>query len=139
MSDPAAPEEVHLPITSDADIVAARQTGRRLAGRAGCSSTELTEVATAISELARNIVNYAETGEMVMQLVERSGRHGLRIEASDEGPGIDNVDQALEDGFTTGKGLGLGLPGAKRLMDDFTITSKVGQGTTIVVHKWSSR
>lgn len=137
--DSEAREEVHLTIANDADIVAARQMGRRLATRSGCTSTELTEVATAISELARNIVNYAGAGRMSMRRMVESHRTGLRIVASDDGPGIDDVDRAMEDGFTTGSGLGLGLPGAKRLMDDFTITSKLGEGTTVVAHKWAKR
>jgi serine/threonine-protein kinase RsbT len=136
--DAAAPEEVHLSIASDADIVAARQLGRRLANRAGCTSTELTEIATAISELARNIVNYADSGQMALRLVSRDDRTGVRIVASDDGPGIEDVERAMQDGFTTGAGLGLGLPGTKRLMDDFVITSKVDEGTTVTVHKWAT-
>jgi serine/threonine-protein kinase RsbT len=131
--------EVRIKISTDADIITARQAGRSLAGQAGCSSTDLTEVATAISEIARNIVTYAGGGEISMRLVDRRDRAGIEIVAVDEGPGIVDVDRALEDGFTTGMGLGLGLPGARRLMDDFRIISKPGRGTRIVMQKWCRR
>lgn len=130
-------DEVRIPVATDADIVAARQSGRAMAARAGCSTTDLTAVATAISEVARNIVSYAGEGEIEVQLINEWNRRGVRIVASDRGPGIDDIDQALEDGYTTGNGLGLGLPGARRLMDEFTITSERGKGTTVVMHKWS--
>jgi serine/threonine-protein kinase RsbT len=127
---------VCIPISSDADIVRARQVGRELAAEAGCSATDLTMVATAISEIARNIVTYADRGMMEMQLVEHRGRTSLKIVATDEGPGIEDLDKALQDGFTTGAGLGLGLPGTRRLVDDFDISSEPGQGTTVVMYKW---
>jgi serine/threonine-protein kinase RsbT len=130
------PDDVVLPISTDTDIVAARQEGRAMAQRVGFGATELTLVATAISEIARNIVTHAGSGEIAMAIVEAGDRRGVRIVASDEGPGIDDIDQALEDGFTTGAGLGLGLPGARRLMDELTITSAPGKGTTVVMHKW---
>jgi serine/threonine-protein kinase RsbT len=129
-------DDVHLSIASDADIVAARQIGRSLAARAGCSSTDLTVVATAISEITRNIVTHARRGHVRMQLVTKKGWRGVMIAATDRGPGIADVDRALEDGFTTGTGLGLGLPGARRLMDEFHIESTPGKGTTVVMHKW---
>lgn len=132
------PDEVRIPIATDADIVRARQVGRSLALRAGCATTDLTEVATAISEIARNIVSYAHDGHIEMKVVNKSGRLGLRIVATDTGPGIADVDRAMEDGFSTGRGLGLGLPGARRLMDDFAISSELGRGTTVVLHKWST-
>jgi serine/threonine-protein kinase RsbT len=128
--------EVEVPISSDADIVEARQQGRALAASAGVVATDLTLVATAISEIARNIVTHAGDGRIAMTVVEEKGRRGVMIVASDDGPGIEDVDQALEDGFSTGAGLGLGLPGARRIMDDFTIRSKPGEGTTVVMHKW---
>jgi serine/threonine-protein kinase RsbT len=136
MSARPLPREVHVPITSDTDIVVARQEGRALAARAGVVATDLTLVATAISEIARNIVAHAGDGMIAMSIVEEVGRRGVMIVAQDDGPGIDDIEQALEDGFTTGAGLGLGLPGARRIMDDFAITSKPGQGTTVVMHKW---
>lgn len=136
MNDTPKTDEVRLAISTDADIITARQVGRELTGRAGCSSTERTEVATAISEIARNIVAYAGQGEMVLRLVERPDRRGVEIVATDEGPGILDIDRAMEDGYTTGFGLGLGLPGARRLMDEFRISSRPGRGTQVVMHKW---
>jgi serine/threonine-protein kinase RsbT len=132
----ARSDEVRIAISTDTDIITARQAGRTLASRVGCSTTDLTEVATAISEIARNIVTYAGRGEIVMCQVEQSHRRGIEIVASDDGPGIIDIERALEDGFTTGPGLGLGLPGARRLMDDFRVTSTPGKGTTVVMHKW---
>lgn len=127
---------VCIPISSDADIVRARRVGRELAAEAGCSATDLTMVATAISEIARNIVTYADHGQMEMQLVEHRGRTSLMIVATDEGPGIEDLDKALQDGYTTGAGLGLGLPGTRRLVDEFDITSEPGHGTKVVMYKW---
>lgn len=129
--------EVSLPIATDTDIVLARQEGRALAARAGVVATDLTLVATAISEIARNIVAHAHgDGQMSMTIVEEAGRRGVMIVARDTGPGIDDVELALEDGFSTGAGLGLGLPGARRIMDEFAISSRPGTGTTVVMHKW---
>lgn len=136
MSTAPRSAEVSIRISSDADIITARHSGRSLAAQAGCSSTDLTEVATAISEIARNIVTYAGHGEISMRLVDGNGRHGIEIVAVDEGPGIVDIDRALQDGYTTGMGLGLGLPGARRLMDDFRILSEPGRGTRVVMHKW---
>jgi anti-sigma regulatory factor (Ser/Thr protein kinase) len=130
-------DAVRISISTDADIVVARQEGRTLATRAGFLATDQTLVATAISEIARNIVAHAGTGHIELELVERAERRGLMIVATDHGPGIDDLEQALEDGFTTGQGLGLGLPGARRIMDEFAITSKPGEGTKVVMHKWS--
>lgn len=120
----------------DADVVLARQKGREVAARAKFPATELTVIATAISEIARNIVKFARRGEIVVQLVEESGRSGVRVTARDSGPGIPDVAQALRDGFSTYRGLGLGLPGARRLMDEFEIVSEVGSGTTVTMAKW---
>ena len=128
--------EVNLPIVTDTDIVVARQEGRALAARAGVVATDLTLVATAISEIARNIVAHAGDGEMAMTIVEQAGRRGVMLVARDTGPGIDDIERALEDGYSTGAGLGLGLPGARRIMDDFAISSQPGRGTTVVMHKW---
>jgi serine/threonine-protein kinase RsbT len=130
-------DEVRILISTDNDIVTARSEGRALATRAGFPSTDLTLVATAISEIARNIVVHAGGGEMTLRLVEKRGRRGVMIEASDDGPGIDDIDRALEDGYTTGQGLGLGLPGARRIMDEFHIASKPGRGTRVIMHKWA--
>lgn len=128
--------EMWVPIHSEVDIVAARQSGRALAVEAGFTGSELTVIATAISEVARNIVNYARTGEILLQQLQRGKQIGLLIVARDEGPGIADVTLALQDGYSTSNGLGLGLPGAKRLMDEFEIVSEVGKGTTVTMRKW---
>ena len=128
--------EVHITIDSGADIVTARQEGRRLAAEAGFSGTDLTIIATAISELARNIVAYAHDGEIILALVGDVDRKGFRVVARDGGPGIANIELAMQDGYSTGRGLGLGLPGTRRLMDEFRISSKVGVATTVTAIKW---
>jgi len=125
-----------VPISSSADIVTARQRGRALAAALGFAGSDLTLIATAISELARNIIEYATTGEIVLSHEDADGRPGIVIVARDEGPGIPDVSRALSAGYSTGPGLGLGLPGVRRLMDDFEITSSVGRGTTVAVRKW---
>jgi serine/threonine-protein kinase RsbT len=131
-----AAAEVRVEIASDDDVVAARQAGRRLAESLGLGMTDLTLVATAISEVARNITAYAGSGEILVRPIELDGAHGIEVVARDDGPGIADVDRALQDGFTTGGGLGLGLPGARRLMDDFEIVSQPGVGTTVTMTKW---
>ena len=128
--------EVHITIDSGADIVTARQEGRRLAAEAGFSGTDLTIIATAISELARNIVAYAHDGEIILALVGDGDRKGFRVVARDGGPGIANIELAMQDGYSTGRGLGLGLPGTKRLVDEFTISSRNGGATTVIAIKW---
>ena len=131
-----AAAEVRVAIASDDDVVAARQAGRRLAEALGLTTTDLTLVATAISEVARNITAYAGRGEIVVRRVELDGARGIEVVARDAGPGIADVERALQDGYTTGGGLGLGLPGARRLMDDFEIVSQPGVGTTVTMTKW---
>jgi serine/threonine-protein kinase RsbT len=128
-------EELRIPIASEEDIVIARQQGRTLAGQLGASRGAMTLVASAISELARNIVQYAREGEIVLSMVEES-RRGIQIVARDRGPGIPDLELAMRDGYSTGGSLGLGLPGARRLMDEFAIDSEVGKGTTILMRKW---
>ena len=128
--------EIRVAIKSDQDIVLARQRGRALAMELGFASGDATLIATAISELARNIMSYAGKGEIKLKPVNSSSREGIQVVASDEGPGIHDVAQAMRDGFSTSGSLGLGLPGVRRLMDEFMITSKLGQGTTVVVKKW---
>ena len=130
------PEPRRIRISSDGDVVLARQAGRALASELGFAGSDLTVIATAISELARNIVVYAKDGEIQMTECHTGGRRGIEVVANDKGPGIPDIAKAMEDGFSTGKSLGLGLPGSKRLMDDFEITSKVGKGTTVLVRKW---
>lgn len=128
---------MRVPINSDADTVMARQRGRALAAELGMSSSDQALVATAISELARNIVEYAHHGEILFELTQKGSRRGLVVIAHDDGPGISDIERAMQDGFSTGRGLGLGLPGARRLMDEFEIVSHVGQGTTVTVKKWT--
>ncbi|MDX1901343.1 MAG: anti-sigma regulatory factor [Gammaproteobacteria bacterium] len=123
-------------IVNDTDIVSARQKARELARSLDFSSSELAIIATAISELARNIISYAGTGTISIQLTLDSARKGILITAQDEGPGIRDLNLAMQDGYSTSNSLGLGLPGVKRLMDSFEINSVVGKGTTVVVEKW---
>ncbi|HXJ13243.1 MAG TPA: anti-sigma regulatory factor [Candidatus Limnocylindrales bacterium] len=125
-----------MEINSDQDIVVARQKGRVLAGELGFSAGDATLIATAISELARNIVSYARTGEIKLQGIHGSSRVGILVIASDDGPGIIDIRQALRDGFSTSGSLGLGLPGVRRLMDEFEISSQPGKGTLVAVKKW---
>ena len=128
--------EIHVAINSDEDIILARQRGRALATEMGFVATDATLIATAISELARNIVSYACRGEVTLKIVNGSNRKGLSIIASDSGPGIRDLHQALRDGFSTSGSLGMGLPGVRRLMDEFEIVSEPGRGTTVTVKKW---
>jgi RNA polymerase sigma factor (sigma-70 family) len=127
--------EVRIAIHGDPDIVRARKAAREMASKLGFSSTELTMIATAVSEIARNIVRFAREGELVIELLETPPR-GVRVVARDAGPGIADVEQALTDGYSTYHGLGLGLPGARRLMDEFSVMSEVGRGTTVTMTKW---
>lgn len=131
-------EDSKFAITCDKDVVLARQHGRSLAIQAGFSESQATLIATAISELSRNIVSYAERGVISLRLVRPANRVGLQIIATDSGCGIADVGQALRDGYSTSGGLGLGLPGVRRLMDEFAIDSSVGRGTRISVTKWKS-
>lgn len=128
--------EIRLAINSDQDIVLARQKGRALATEVGFTSGDATLIATAISELARNIVSYARTGEITLRILNNADRRGLSIIASDKGPGIPDIRQALRDGFSTSGSLGMGLPGVRRLMDEFEINSQPGRGTIVTVKKW---
>jgi serine/threonine-protein kinase RsbT len=131
------PIEATIPIQHDADVLTARKAARTVAVRLGFSSTDLALIATAISEIARNILVYAKRGEMTVEAVQEPVRRGLVVVARDDGPGIPDIAQAMQDGYSSGDGLGLGLPGARRLMDDFAIESKAGSGTTIVMKKWT--
>jgi serine/threonine-protein kinase RsbT len=131
--------ETQTAINSATDIVTARQRGRALALELGFNGADVTLIAAAISEVARNIVDHAKRGEIVMSPVLNSangGKSGIQIIARDEGPGIRDVAQAMQYGYSTRKGLGVGLPGAKWLMDEFDIASEIGRGTTITMKKW---
>jgi len=123
-------------VKQDVDVVLARQRGRELAAQAGFTGSNLTLIATAISEIARNIVVYAGQGELVISLAQDHERRGIKVVGSDQGPGIPDIKLAMQDGYSTGRSLGLGLPGARRLMDDFEIFSEPGVGTTITMWKW---
>ncbi|MCA0993574.1 ATP-binding protein [Bacillus hwajinpoensis] len=123
-------------VRNEWDIVKARQSGRNIAKELGFGTVDQARITTAISELARNIYLYAGSGEVAIERVENGGKFGLKIEASDSGPGIKDIRKVMEDGFTTSGGLGAGLPGVKRLMDEFTIDSKENEGTVITSIKW---
>jgi serine/threonine-protein kinase RsbT len=125
-----------IAISADVDVMLARQMGRELAGEVDISGSDLTLLATAISEIARNIVQYAGRGEIEFRSVEEKGRRGLMIIARDNGPGIEDIGKAMQDGYSTSRGMGMGLPGAKRLMDDFKIVSETGRGTIVSMVKW---
>src|ERR671925_2280625 len=132
-------DEVRIAIAEDADLIRARAEGRALAERQGFSRTDATLIATAISEVARNIVVHVGQGEIVLRPLAERTRCGLQVIARDEGRGIRDVEAALGHGSTTGRGLGLGLPGARRLMDDFEVASSPGRGTTVTMVKWRAR
>jgi len=133
-----SPDEAQeIAVRADADIVVARQRGRELAASLGFGPTDQTLIATAISELTRNIVLYAQRGRIVLKAIGQGGKRGIMVVARDDGPGIPNVEQALQSGFSTSGGLGLGLPGVRRLTDEFDIASEVGHGTTVTVKKWN--
>ncbi|WP_109471685.1 sigma-70 family RNA polymerase sigma factor [Ornithinimicrobium cavernae] len=135
---PVRSDEAHVPIAEAADIVTARHRARELAARAGFDGVDLTLIATAVSEMARNIVRFADNGEVSVRLLDRP-RRGIRVIVRDTGPGIPDVDRALQDGYSTDEGLGLGLPGARRLMDEFLVESSQGNGTTVKMTKWIKR
>lgn len=119
------------------DIVTARQAGHELARQLGFSLTDVTMIATAISEVARNITSYAGKGEVRVGVQYRDGRRALVVRAEDDGPGIPDIERALEDGYSTGRRLGLGLPGARRLMDRLVVESAPGEGTVVEMWKWA--
>jgi serine/threonine-protein kinase RsbT len=129
--------ELRLAIDREGDVVLARQRGRELAATVGFSGTDQTLIATAISEVARNIIHYATKGEIVLAPLEENGRRGILVIARDDGPGIADVDLAMRNGYSTTNSLGMGLPGAKRLMHDFALVSTPGQGTTVTMKKWT--
>jgi len=132
-------DEEHVVIAGDADIVTARARAKSTAAALGFSRTDQTVVAAAVSEIARNIVVYAGQGDIILRPRQGDGRWGLMVVARDEGPGIPDVGRALTDGYSTGGSLGVGLPGARRLMDGLEIESEVGRGTTVTMLKWGDR
>jgi serine/threonine-protein kinase RsbT len=132
-------DEVRVAIATDADLVTARAEGRAMAERLGFPRPDPTLIATAISEVARNIVVHVGRGEIVLKPFEDANRYGVVVIAIDEGPGIRDVEAAVRDDYSGKGGLGLGLPGARRLMDDFEITSSADSGTTVTMRKWRFR
>ncbi len=128
--------EVVVDIDNPDDIVAARKAGHQLARDLGFSLTDVTMIATAISEIARNITSYAGRGAVRVAVADREGRKALVVRAEDQGPGIADLERAMEDGYSTGRGLGLGLPGARRLMDRLLVESALGRGTVVEMWKW---
>jgi len=137
---PPEADQERIAIESDADVVTARQRARELAVGLELTSTDQTLLATAISEVARNITTYATRGEVLLSIVREPGppaRSGIRVVARDRGPGIADLDLAMQDGYTSGGGMGLGLPGARRLVDEFDIETAPSEGTTVTLVKWS--
>lgn len=132
----ALPKSETLPIASSNDVVLVRQKVRAWCIELTFSIVDQTKMVTAASELARNTLDYGGGGEVRLELIQESTRRGLRLTFEDHGPGIADIDLALRDGYTTGKGLGMGLGGSKRLVNDFRITSEVGKGTTVVIARW---
>jgi len=131
-----ATDVVEVPIAHEGDIVTARQKGRQMAAALGFTSTDQTIIALAISEIARNILSYARQGRIGLGHLGMGLRKGILVVAEDEGPGIPDIDLAMQDGYSTAKSLGVGLPGAKRVMDEFELASTVGKGTTVTMKKW---
>lgn len=127
-----------ITIVRDTDVVAARLAARALASRVGFMGTDLVLIASAVSEVARNIVAYAGPGEVILSVVQNRSRLGLQVIARDRGPGIADMSRALEKGFSTSRSLGLGLPGSKQFMDEFRLESTLGLGTTVTMRKWLS-
>ena len=130
-------DDVRVAIRTDADVVTARQEARAMGAGLGFSSTDLTLLATAISEIARNITTYAGEGEVALRVLNDGDRQGIEVVATDQGPGIADIELAMQDGFTTGSGLGLGLPGTRRLVDEFELRTQPGSGTSVRLVKWS--
>jgi serine/threonine-protein kinase RsbT len=128
---------IRLPVREESDIVMARVTARELALEEGFPEGRAAALATAVTEVARNIVVHAGAGEILLDVVEDGRRRGIAVIARDEHPGIRDLDAAMRDGFSTSRGLGLGLPGARRLVDEFSVASAVGQGTTVTMTKWA--
>jgi len=128
---------LRVPVREEADVAVARGRARALALGEGFPEARAAAVATAVTEVARNIVVHAGAGEILLEAFEEGGRRGILVVASDGSPGIRDVEAALQDGFSTAHGLGLGLPSARRLMDEFTLVSAVGRGTTVIMRKWA--
>ncbi|MGD1169540.1 anti-sigma regulatory factor [Mycobacterium seoulense] len=128
--------DIVVDIDNSDDIVEARKAGHHLALDLGFSLTDVTMIATAISEIARNITSYAGRGIVRVFVADREGRKALVVRAEDQGPGIADIERAMEDGYSTGRGLGMGLPGSRRLMDRLLVESRLGRGTVVEMWKW---
>ncbi len=127
-----------MQIVREQDVVPFRNRVRELATKIGMSLVNQTKLITAASELVRNMLKYASGGKITLEVISKTGQSGIRLTFADNGPGIENIPQAMQDGFSTGRSLGLGLPGAKRLVNEFDIKSVVGQGTTVTVTHWKN-
>lgn len=125
-----------ITIKAEGDIVIVRRTAREVSAQIGFGITDVTRIVTASSEMARNIFKYAGEGIMRWRRIEKDGRAGIEVQFEDQGPGIADVNRALQEGYTTGEGLGMGLPGTKRLVDELEINSAVGKGTTVTLRRW---
>ena len=134
-------EDAHgeVAIDNESDIIVVRKTVREAAVKLNFGLTDVTRIVTAASELARNIFLYAGSGVMKWRAIDANSAVGMELTFEDHGPGITDLEQVMQEGYTTSGGLGLGLPGAKRLMDEMEITSQVGKGTTIIIKKWRRR
>jgi serine/threonine-protein kinase RsbT len=132
----ANPLPLAVDIQREEDIIIARQKGREMARDLGFGAVDQSRIATAISELTRNILRYGDNGTTYLRPAERNGRRGIEIVCQDHGPGISDIQAAMTEGVTTGQGLGIGLPGTRRLMDEMEIESQLGQGTTVTIRKW---
>jgi serine/threonine-protein kinase RsbT len=130
-------QTVKAPLRAPSDIVLARQLVRRGAQEAGLSLVDQTKIVTAASELARNTLIYGLGGEMTMEILQEGTRRGVRLTFTDHGPGIPDIQLALKDGWTSGTGLGMGLSGARRLVNEFEIHSRVGEGTRVTIARWT--
>jgi serine/threonine-protein kinase RsbT len=131
--------QIHFLIREELDVVMARKHARDLAVQEGLSKNAIDALVTATSEIVRNVVVHAKAGEFLLGAVQEVHRHGVVVVVRDKGPGIANIEQALRDGYSTGGGLGLGLSGAKRLMDEFELASRAGGGTTVIMKKWATK
>lgn len=127
-----------MPIVREQDVVVFRNRVKEFATKIGMGLVNQTKLITAASELVRNMLRYANGGETLIEVLSTGRENGIRLTFTDKGPGIPDVKQAMKDGFSTGKSLGLGLPGAKRLVSEFNITSVVGSGTTVTILKWKN-
>lgn len=129
--------EIQVPVREEPDVAVARQTVRAVAAEAGLGTSAVEALATAVSEIARNIVVHSRGGAIAIRQVEERGRRGVEVVARDVAPGIADLERVMQDGYSTGGGLGLGLPGARRLVDEFTLESAIGGGTTVTLKKWA--